>query len=280
MFAPANIMDISVKVGRSLLRHLKQASTYSVIIFSLFLTNVTFAAQPLRIAVSSNFAPVLKQLLPQFNQQTGIATQAINGVTGGLYQQIKHGAPYDIFLAADSLHPQKLAQDNLIIIHSRKTYALGQLALYSTERLNITWKNLANILGDKSKRLAIANPKTAPYGKAAKQCLIKQSLWPLLKNKLIIGNNIGQTFQQVRSQAVFIGIVAYSQLKLNKLTGNLLPASCYTPINQQLVILKNTQQAKSAQLFSDFLLSKKTQQQIAQWGYLTGHKLTSEKIND
>lgn len=250
--------------------------------------NYANAAQPLRIAVSSNFAPVLKQLLPQFNQQTGITTQVINGVTGGLYQQIKHGAPYDIFLAADSLRPQKLAQEQLIISNSRKTYALGQLALYSAQNPTITWQNLASIYTNKdiistqqkNKRLAIANPKTAPYGKAAKQCLIKQGLWPLLKNKLIIGNNIGQTFQQVRSQAVPIGIVAYSQLKLNKLNGNLLPASCYTPINQQLVILKNTQQAKSAQLLSDFLLSKKTQQQIAQWGYLTAHKLTISKFTD
>ena len=239
--------------------------------FTLILSSInsTQAAQPLRIAVSSNFAPVLKQLLPEFNQQTGVATQIISGVTGGLYQQIKYGAPYDVFLAADSLRPQKLAQENLIILHSRKTYAFGQLALYSAKNPKLSWHNLKNITDNKSKRLAIANPKTAPYGKAAQQCLIKQGLWEQLKNHLIIGNNIGQTFQQVRSQAVTMGIVAYSQLKLNKLTGSLLPKNCYSPIKQQLVILKNTSQLEKSQQFSNFLLSSKIQQKIAQFGYLT-----------
>jgi len=261
---------IFYNVGHSLLRH-----GYALLMLLSLIALQVQAETPLRIAVSSNFAPVVKQLLPEFTQQTGKKAQVISGVTGGLYQQLKHGAPYDIFLSADSLRPQKLAQAHLIIPHSRKTYAYGQLAIFSMKNSNITWQDL--FMGYKknnlTNRLAIANPKTAPYGKAAKQCLVKQGLWQQLQKKLIIGNNIGQTFQQVRSQAVPMGIVAYSQLAINKLRGDLLPLSCYQPIKQQLVILKNTLQPKVAQQFSDFLLSTKIQQKIALYGYLSGTKI-------
>jgi molybdate transport system substrate-binding protein len=255
-------------VGGSLLRLMMRNLLRHLLLLSIFPLSAQ-AEKPLRIAVSSNFSPILKQLLPEFKQQIGINTQIISGVTGGLYQQIKHGAPYDVFLSADSLRPQKLAQDKLIVVGSRKTYAFGQLALYSAQKSHLNWQDVTDITHDNSKRLAIANPKTAPYGKAAQQCLQKQELWQAINRKLVIGNNIGQTFQQVRSQAVFIGIVAFSQLKLNKLSGELLPQSCYSPIKQQLVILKNSAQIKAAQQLSDFLLSAKSQQKIAQWGYST-----------
>ena len=248
-------------VGRRLLR---QSLMVFLILFSL--SNSADAAQPLRIAVAANFAPVLTKLLPQFTQKTGITPQIISAGTGTLYQQLRHGAPFDVFLGADTLHAKKLADLDLIINNSRKTYALGQIALYSANSTTTSVDDLQNLANQK-KRLAIANPRSAPYGLAAKQCLIKLNLWQTLHNKLVMGNNVGQTFQQLRSQAVPLGIVAYSQLKLNKLRGTLLPLSCYSPIKQQLVILKSTKQKNLAQAFSVFLLSASIQQQIKKFGY-------------
>jgi molybdate transport system substrate-binding protein len=242
----------------------------------LIVTNVQ-AAPPLRIAVAANFYPILQQLTLEFNKQNTLLKrvtnkakiQLISGATGSLYQQIRHGAPFDLFLAADSIRPKKLEQLNLIINNSRQTYAFGQLALYSATKTNYSLAKLqqATNAATDPQRFAIANPDTAPYGKAAKQSLRALGLWQQLKTQLIVGININQTFQQVRSQAVSAGIVAYSQLKLNKLAGQLLPETSYSPIEQQLIILKSSKNIELAQQFSDFLRSVKTQKMIQQFGY-------------
>ena len=225
---------------------------------------------PLRIAVAANFFPVLQQIIPEFEQQQKVKIQLISGATGALYQQIVHGAPFDIFLAADSVRPQLLEQKELIIAQSRTSYAIGQLALYSGKTSIFTLADLKNLASSKH-RFAIANPKIAPYGKAAKASLQYLGLWQTLQPKLITGMNVGQTFQQIRSKAVYAGIVAYSQLKLNHLTGTLLPQQSYPAIAQQLVIVKSTQHPEVANKFVQFLLSTPIQQKIVQYGYLSPH---------
>jgi len=218
--------------------------------------------KPLRIAVASNFTPVLKKLLIEFHQQTNIETQIISGATGALFLQIKHGAPFDIFIAADSTRPMQLEEQNLVLINSRKTYALGQLALLS---MNSTAK--LNDLKAVPQRFAIANPNTAPYGKAAKQTLEYLNLWALYQTKLIQGINVNQTFAQIRSQAVNSGLVANSQLVLNNLSGVIIPASYHQPIAQQFVIIKNSDNINAAKRLSSYLLSATVQKKIISYGY-------------
>ncbi len=230
-------------------------------------------SKPLRIAVAANFAPALKLLLADLPNKANVNLQIISAATGTLYQQIKHGAPFDLFLSADANRPERLEQEKLIVKNSRKTYAYGQIALWSaTKKL----KSL-NELNDYSAHLAIANPNTAPYGKAAQQALTHLSLWQQLKEQLITGINISQTFQQVRSQAVPLGIVAYSQLKMHQYQGLLIPTEYYQPISQQLVILKSTVQVDLAQQISDFILQVSSQEKLQQLGYLAVK--TSAKIN-
>ncbi|MDX2370145.1 MAG: molybdate ABC transporter substrate-binding protein [Colwellia sp.] len=242
-------------------------------LFSFILVNfllcmsVSFASNnninnPLRIAVAANFTPVLKKLLLEFHQQTNIDTQIISGATGALFLQIKHGAPFDIYIAADSVRPKLLEQQNLILLDSRKTYAIGQLALLSMDN-----KAKLSDLANTPKYFAIANPDIAPYGKAAKQTLQHLGLWPQYQNSLITGININQTFAQVRSQAVSSGLVANSQLVVNKLAGVVIPSSYHYPIEQQLVIIKNRNNIERAKRLSQFLLSEKIQQKIVNFGY-------------
>ena len=231
--------------------------------YSANATDITKPSKPLRIAVAANFAPVLKKLLPEFTAKTQIETQIISSATGTLYLQIKHGAPFDIFLAADSARPQRLVDEELAIATSLQTYAVGELALWSAKQSSLSLESLQT----PSRRFAIANPKTAPYGKAAKEVLETLKLWHKYQNSLVMGININQTFQQVRSKAVSSGIVANSQLKLNKLSGTVIPQSYYQPIKQQLVILKSSKQQNNAQMFSQFLLTKDIQRLIADYGY-------------
>ncbi|WP_159821593.1 molybdate ABC transporter substrate-binding protein [Colwellia sp. 20A7] len=222
--------------------------------------------EPLRIAVASNFTTPLKELLRDFHQQTNINTQIISGATGAMFIQIQHGAPFDIFLAADSIRPAKLEQQSLIIANSRKTYALGQLALLSINS-TATLADLQHLYQKENQRFAIANPDTAPYGKAAKETLEHLALWQQYQNKLVVGININQTFAQIRTQAVSNGLIANSQLVLNNLAGAVIPSDYHQPIEQQLVILKNSKNVDNAKKLSEYLLSPSVQKKIVDFGY-------------
>ena len=243
------------------MRFIKTLAIFVLIVLSS--NSVIAGDRPLRVAVASNFAPVLERLTPDFTAQTGIQVQLIKGASGTLYQQIKHGAPYDIFMSADAVRPQQLLNDNLVIANSLHTYAYGQLAYCSANREITSLSDLAY----QDSRLAIANPDIAPYGKAAKQVLRQMGLWQQYQSRLIVGINIGQTFQQVRSKAVSSGIVANSQLVLNELNGLIIPENYYSPIQQQVVILKSSQQHKLAQSFLAYLLAEPVQARILAFGY-------------
>ena len=230
--------------------------------------------EPLRIAVASNFAPTLKKLLARYNpDQIKFPNPLIIPASSGtLFLQIKHGAAFDLFLSADRERPELLTEAHLALIDSQQTYAYGQLALWSAKH-EIAADPFTALKNNKQ-RLAIANPRIAPYGKAAKQVLENLQVWDSYKTGLIQGINIGQTFQQTRSQAVSLGLVSNSQLVLNNLQGVTIPAYLHQPIEQQLVILKRSQHIPQAQRFVKFLMSEQSQQFIADSGYV---KLSQEK---
>ncbi|TYK67091.1 molybdate ABC transporter substrate-binding protein [Colwellia echini] len=258
--------------GANVLRFLLLSVTY--ICLSLFSAKSSQAIQAnennLRIAVAANFTPVLNILLEDFTKQTGIPTQVISGASGALFLQITHGAPFDIFLSADSRRPIELEQTGFTVENSRKTYALGQLAYYSSLHTDKEINNatsLLAILNTPPQRFAIANPDIAPYGKAAKETLISLGLWQIYQPRLITGINIGQTFTQLRSKAVSSGLIANSQLILNNLSGVVIPSDLHQPIEQQLVIIRASKQQANAQKLMDFLLSDATKQIIESYGY-------------
>jgi len=226
----------------------------------------TTTNKPLRIAVAANFTPVLKILLADFTKQTGINCQLISGASGAMFLQIKHGAPFDIFLSADSERPKQLEKTGFSLAKSRHTYAVGQLALYSSSMTSLTQLSLDH-LKRPAKRFAIANPDIAPYGKAAKETLEHLGLWNTYENRLIKGINIGQTFMQLRSKSVADGIVAQSQLVLNGLSGVTIPTSYHQPIEQQLVIIKASKNHPQAKKLTEFILSPASQKLIISYGY-------------
>lgn len=227
-----------------------------------------FTKQTLKIAVASNFAPVAEQIFKDFEAlHPNIKLTLISGATGTLYQQIRHGAPFDILLSADSIHTTKLVNEGFASRNSQRTYAIGQLALYSSEELVQSTDILAAHIG----RIAIANPDIAPYGKAAKQALESLGYWENYQSNRITGVNINQTFQQVRSGAVGLGVVAQSQLKMNNLDGFTLNTELYEPLIQQLVILNKA--PDSALLFSDFILAEAAQLKVTESGYLSPQSL-------
>ncbi|QOL25740.1 molybdate ABC transporter substrate-binding protein [Thalassotalea sp. LPB0316] len=215
----------------------------------------------LRIAVASSFTPILARLANDFSQQHKVTIETISASSGTLYQQIVYGAPFDLFLSADDLRPEKLAEQQLISPESLATYAQGQLVLFGLSQKPLDYAFLANYRG----RIAIANPKTAPYGKAAMQVIESLAIGEQLT--LITGQNVAQTYQQVITQGVPIGLVSLGQLMINKQSGYVIPQRLYQPILQKMVIPKQSKQPQLAREFQQFLLSEQTQRQLTQLGF-------------
>lgn len=225
-------------------------------------------SDPLRVAVASNFRPLLEQLAPQFAQRTGVELEIISASSGTHYSQILNGAPMDVFLSADRQRPELLENQGMAVPGSRRTYALGRLALWQRDGTDITAQTLHLWPG----KLAIANPQLAPYGAAAQQVLEHLELWSVYApRRLIQGNNVAQALQYVASGNVGLGLVALSDLHLLDISRGvwIVPVNLHAPIEQQLVILRRSSRLPEGELFSTFLLSADVQRQITAAGYLS-----------
>ncbi len=230
--------------------------------------NESKRAGVLRVAVASNFLPTLRELVSIYQRERGDRVKLIAASTGKLYAQIIHGAPFDILLSADSERPQLLIENGHAIASSRFTYAFGKIALWSTQK---RIKNCRAMLErGQFRRLAIANPRIAPYGVAARQLLEHLALWELLQPKLIRGENIAQTLHYVESGNAQLGIIALSLIKLRQQrTGCIweIPAGLYQPIEQQAVLLKGNANGAAAARFLAFLKSDRATTLIRDSGY-------------
>jgi len=218
----------------------------------------------LKVAVASNFKVTLDEIAVRYQQQTGQKIVIASASTGTLYNQIRHGAPFDLFLSADSERALLIEQSPLGIKGSRFTYAQGRLAFWQPKHAGIVDKNsVLNLSG----RVAIANPKLAPYGLAAQQALQRFNLWSTLR--YIKGSNISQTYQFIDTGNIASGFVAHSLLVQNSEKNYyLLPIDSYQPILQQGVILSNSKHQQAAQHFVDFLQSEAILKLIQRKGYL------------
>jgi len=240
------------------------------IMFCLLIKVSSAEAAELRVAVASNFLSAMKSIAQQYQEQTGTKIKISSGSTGKLYAQIIHGAPFDLFFAANSREPEKLEQQKLITDGSRLTYAIGKIMLWSN--LGKTPENnyVFHLLNDQSIRtLAIANPKTAPYGVAAMQAIQKLDI-SLQGIRVVKGENINQTWQFLRSGNADVGFIAASQVvDANKQFGELfeVPDNLYQAIEQQVVLLKSSKNQQNAQAFLKFMQDSKIKSQLALYGY-------------
>jgi len=234
--------------------------------------NVTqTAADEIKVAVASNFYPALKEIILQYESKQSQSSAnhkivLISGSSGKHYAQIINGAPFDIFFSADKARPALLEKKGISESGSRFTYALGRLVLWSS--LNGFVEKEERLYNNNLRFLAIANPKIAPYGVAAREALISINLWEDLQSKLIRGENIAQTFQFVNSGNAKLGFISYSQLMNPNypVVGSFweVPQSMYKPIEQQVVMLKESPLAKD---FLSFIGSYESLNIISKYGY-------------
>jgi len=225
----------------------------------------------LRIAASANMQFAIKGLMDEFTNRTHIETELITASSGKLTAQIQEGAPFDVFLSADMKYPTALYENGFT--HSKPvSYAYGQLVLWTMNQtipLSLDSFSIGSI-----KHIALANPKTAPYGLAAKEVLVKKKSWSSIKDKLVFGESIAQTNQFVVTQSAEIGFTAKSVVLSSNLKDKgrwvAIDSNLYGDIVQGFVIVKHPQTPLlQAKQFQSFLFSKEAQKILKDFGYLT-----------
>jgi molybdate transport system substrate-binding protein len=221
------------------------------------------------VAVAANFTDVSRRLAPLFEQATGHRLKISYGSTGKLFAQVANGAPFEVFLAADTKHPRKAEQAGLAVPGSHFVYARGRLVLWSA-KADLFDAGESYLQAAGFAHLAIANPRTAPYGLAARQVLLHLGLWPKLQARLVRGDSIAQAFQFVATGNAEAGLVAYSQVKgWEGESGSLwlIPQEYYTPIEQAAVLMQKGVGNPAARAFLEFLKGDVARELIGVFGY-------------
>ena len=226
-------------------------------------------AAEVQVAVASNFTKPMQDIAERFERDTGHKAALAFGSTGKLYAQIRNGAPFDVLLAADDAVPAKLEREGLGVSGSRFPYAIGTLVLWSARPGYVEDQNaLAN---QPYRHLAVANPKTAPYGAAAMATLDKLGLTESARGRLVQGENIAQTHQFVASGNAELGFVALSQVVENGAIGQgsgwIVPSAYHPPIRQDALLLLKGRDNPAAQALLDYLKSDKAGEVIKAYGY-------------
>jgi len=233
----------------------------------------TLYAGNINIAVAANVSYAIEDLKKEFKKQyPNINVRVTLGGSGKLAAQIKHGAPYTLFMSANMKYPEALYKDKVAITQPI-VYAQGSLAILSTKKQNFS--NGINLITDKQiNRIAIANPKTAPYGKATVEALKNANLYKSIKKKFVYGESISQTVSYTM-RATDIGFIAKSSVyspKMSHFKKGInwidIDSKLYTPINQGIVILKEGENNSEVKAFYDFMLTAKAQNILKRFGYI------------
>ena len=246
-----------------------------VIISSGAVVCATAKAEEVTVAVAANFAAPMQKIAQAFEQDTGHKALLAFGATGKFYAQIKNGAPFAVLLSADDETPARLEKEGVAVAGTRFTYAIGRLALWSKNPFLVDDKGqvlLSNTTDKNSfKKIAIADPKLAPYGAAAIEVLGRMDALAKLTPKLVQGDSIGQAFQFVMTENAELGFVALSQISIDgRITQGsawVVPQNLYTPLKQDAVLLPLGKNSAAALALMKYMRTDRAQAIIRAYGY-------------
>ena len=242
---------------------------YWLISLALMATLTPAHAEPLRVAAAANLQQVFTQsLLPAFTKKTGVTVTPTYGATRALATQIENGAPIDVFVAADTVTVQKLAAEQIVVPNTVRPYAIGRLVLWTRKDAAHHPQRLQDLAEPAYAHVAIANPKTAPYGLAAQQALAHDGLTASVTPRLVQAENIGQALQFAQSGNADAALTALSLVIEDKADPYVIvPDNEHAPIAQSLGLVKTTTQTTQALEFMDFLTGKDAAKIWKQYGY-------------
>jgi molybdate transport system substrate-binding protein len=247
------------------------------VLFALFMiTGLSTApsgqAGELTVAAAADLSFAFKELVPAFEQQTGEQVKLTLGSSGNFFSQIQNGAPFDLYFSADIGYPKKLEEAGLVVPGSLYPYAIGRIVLWAGNESHFDLSKGLEILREPTiKKIAIANPKHAPYGRAAVAAMEYFKVYDQVKDKLILGENISQAAQFIESGACDIGIIALSlavaPAMKSKGTYWEVPAEAHTSLEQGAVILKQAKNPEAARQFLEFIKGPHGQEIMKRYGF-------------
>ena len=230
----------------------------------------TAAADDVLVAVAASFMPAMTSLADDFERATEHRITLASGSTGALYAQARQGAPFDVFVAADAERPRRLAEAGVGIDATRATVAFGQLVLFSRDATLIDARGLDALRDTSVQRVAIANPRVAPYGLAAQQSLERLGLWDPSSPRIVRGESVAQAFAMVATGNAELGFVALAQvIGLGRERGayTVVPQQYYAPLQQDAIVLARARDHAAAFAFHAFLFSDPARATLESFGY-------------
>lgn len=227
-------------------------------------------AADVTVAVAASFTRPMQQIAQQFERDTGFRVTLAFASTGRLYAQIKNGAPFDVLLSADERSPSRLSEAGDAVAGTQFTYAIGRLVLWSRDPNFVDAEGQILKTGSFS-RLAIADPRLAPYGAAALEVMTRMGVWDALQPRIVYGENIAQAHQFIASQNAQLGFLAMAQVfadgRLTEGSAWVVPNTLHAPIRQDAVLLRRAQANPAAIALMAYLKSDKALTIIRSFGY-------------
>ncbi len=224
--------------------------------------------QALTVYAAADLAFAFKEIIPLFEHATGAKVTLVLGSTGNLAIQIEHGAPADVFFAADQSFVEGLRARGVVIPGTQSLYAQGRIVLAASRKAGVAVRDLADLAKAEVRRVAIANPAHAPYGRAAQEALEAAGLWARLRSKLVYGENIRQTLQFIQTGAVEAGIVALSVADVPEVQYVPIEPKLYRPLNQMAVVVKRSARPELGLAFIQFLNGPEGRPIMRRFGFL------------
>jgi molybdate transport system substrate-binding protein len=251
-----------------LINLMKMKQAILIVTVYLLLAVPSFA-QNLKVAVAANLQGVIKVLAKDFKEKTGIVVEPIVGSSGNLSAQIKNGAPFDLFLSADMSFPEILYKEGFSL-KAPAVYAYGKLIICSIQNIGFeNWERV--LLSQRIKKIAIANPSIAPYGKAAEESLKLKGIQDDIRSKIVTGESIAQINTYITTGVVDVGFTAKALVKdaegKTTLYWKEIDPKSYTPIKQEMIILKRTKENANALKFYEYMLSPAAEAILKEYGY-------------
>lgn len=251
---------------------MNQLLTALVLAFSLIESPGPVFAGEILVAAASDLNFAMKEIVAEFEQQTGHRVKLSLGSSGNYYSQIQNGAPFDLYFSADIGYPKKLEDAGLTVPGSLYRYAIGRIVVWTgtASALDVT-KGINVFQEPKIKKIAIANPKHAPYGRAAVAAMEHFKVYDQVKNRLVLGENVSQAAQFIESGACEVGIVALSLAlaPTMKARGSYweIPAEAHPPLEQGAVILRSSSHQSAAKQFLEFVKGTQGQEIMRRYGF-------------
>lgn len=239
----------------------------------LLFTGSCVAAQEITVAAAADMSAALPELAAAYTKQTGLAVKLVFGSSGNLTSQIRNGAPYDVFLSADEEYPRQLIAEGLAVQNTLYRYAVGRLVLWvpANSPLDLSKLGMTALLDPSVRKIAIANPAHAPYGRAAEAALSHYDIYGRIAGRLVLGENVSQAAQFVESGNAQAGLIALSHALAPALKDKgrywTVPLDSYPALNQAAVVLSKSKQQDAARKFLEFLRTSESGSLLESYGF-------------